>query len=206
MSQAYLTTEELALRIKYDARTIRERMRDSVLLQGVHFVRSSGGCGMTAENFPRKVPEATAANRAMRRLISRIAWAVEMTLPIPPWVHAKMLFRFCLFHTDSGRPPDGNNLTRRAWSPIVRIVELDRRSPHHGGRPAATSCLGAGENPGWTAQQAWQTTSRMLFPRYSRSVPNLIRNDGSAIDRLLLPRLHGQNLGTAQHAEINNAT
>ena len=43
MSQAYLTTEELALRIKYDARTIRERMKDSELLQGIHFVRSSGG-------------------------------------------------------------------------------------------------------------------------------------------------------------------
>ena len=64
---------------------------------------------MTAENSPRKVAEATAANRAMRRLLSRIAWAV-------------------------------------------------------------------------------------------------IRNDGSAIDRLLHPRLHGQNLGTAQHTEINNAT
>ena len=34
MSQEYLTTEELALRIKYDARTIRERLKDSVLLEG----------------------------------------------------------------------------------------------------------------------------------------------------------------------------
>ncbi|EQD43499.1 hypothetical protein B2A_09872, partial [mine drainage metagenome] len=29
----YLTTEELAARIKYDPRTIRERLKDSVLLE-----------------------------------------------------------------------------------------------------------------------------------------------------------------------------
>ena len=43
MSQEYLTTEERALRVKYDARTIRERMKDSVLLDGIHYVRSFGG-------------------------------------------------------------------------------------------------------------------------------------------------------------------
>ena len=41
--QAYLTTEELAARIKYDARTIRERLMDSVLLEGVHYFRPFGG-------------------------------------------------------------------------------------------------------------------------------------------------------------------
>ena len=30
MTTEYLTTEELALRIKYDPRTIRERLKDSV--------------------------------------------------------------------------------------------------------------------------------------------------------------------------------
>lgn len=43
MSQLYLTTEELAERIKYDARTIRERLKDSVLLEGVHYIRPFGG-------------------------------------------------------------------------------------------------------------------------------------------------------------------
>jgi hypothetical protein len=32
----YLTTEELAARIKYDPRTIRERLKDSVLLENRH--------------------------------------------------------------------------------------------------------------------------------------------------------------------------
>lgn len=39
----YLTTDELSSRIKYDPRTIRERMKDSVLLEGVHYVRPFGG-------------------------------------------------------------------------------------------------------------------------------------------------------------------
>ena len=43
MNQEYLTTEELAARIKYDVRTIRERLKDSVLLEGVHYFRPFGG-------------------------------------------------------------------------------------------------------------------------------------------------------------------
>lgn len=39
----YLTTEELSARIKYDARTIRERLKDSVLIEGVHYFRPFGG-------------------------------------------------------------------------------------------------------------------------------------------------------------------
>ena len=36
-------TEELASRIKYDARTIRERLKDSILLEGIHYIRPFGG-------------------------------------------------------------------------------------------------------------------------------------------------------------------
>ena len=43
MSQTYLTTEELAKRIKYDAKTIRNQLKDSVLLEGVHYFRPFGG-------------------------------------------------------------------------------------------------------------------------------------------------------------------
>lgn len=39
----YLTTEELAGRIKYDPRTIRDRLKDSVLLEGKHYFRPFGG-------------------------------------------------------------------------------------------------------------------------------------------------------------------
>lgn len=42
-NQTYLTTDELSSRIKYDTRTIRERLKDSVLLEGVHYIRPFGG-------------------------------------------------------------------------------------------------------------------------------------------------------------------
>lgn len=43
ISQTYLTTDELSSRIKYDVRTIRERLKDSVLIEGVHYLRPFGG-------------------------------------------------------------------------------------------------------------------------------------------------------------------
>ncbi|WP_278403864.1 hypothetical protein [Pseudoalteromonas ruthenica] len=39
----YVTTAELSLLIKYDCRTIREQLKDSVLLEGVHYIRPFGG-------------------------------------------------------------------------------------------------------------------------------------------------------------------
>ena len=42
-SCTYLTADELSDRIKYDARTIRDRLKDSVLLEGRHYIRPFGG-------------------------------------------------------------------------------------------------------------------------------------------------------------------
>ena len=41
--QTYLTTDELSSRIHYDSRTIRTRLKDAVLLEGVHYIRPFGG-------------------------------------------------------------------------------------------------------------------------------------------------------------------
>ncbi len=38
----YLTTEELAQRIKYDPRYIRESLKDTVFVEGVHYIRPFG--------------------------------------------------------------------------------------------------------------------------------------------------------------------
>jgi len=43
MTRTYLTTEELSARIKYNPRTIRNQLKDSVLLEGVHYIRPFGG-------------------------------------------------------------------------------------------------------------------------------------------------------------------
>lgn len=43
MDATYLTTDELASRIHYDARTIRTQLKDAVLLEGIHYIRPFGG-------------------------------------------------------------------------------------------------------------------------------------------------------------------
>ena len=43
MSHTYLTTQELSERIKYTHRTIRNELKDSVLIEGIHYIRPFGG-------------------------------------------------------------------------------------------------------------------------------------------------------------------
>lgn len=43
MSATYLTTDQLAELIHYDSRTIRTRLKDAVLLEGIHYIRPFGG-------------------------------------------------------------------------------------------------------------------------------------------------------------------
>lgn len=43
MNQTYLTTEELAFRIKYTPRTIRQSLKDTAFIQGVHYIKPFGG-------------------------------------------------------------------------------------------------------------------------------------------------------------------
>jgi hypothetical protein len=38
----YLTTEELASRLRYDAAYVRNCLRDAVLVEGVHYIRPFG--------------------------------------------------------------------------------------------------------------------------------------------------------------------
>lgn len=39
----FLTTAELSKLIKYDCRTIREQLKDTVLIEGTHYIRPFGG-------------------------------------------------------------------------------------------------------------------------------------------------------------------
>jgi hypothetical protein len=42
-STTYLTTEELSSRIRYTPATIRNQLKDNVLLEGTHYFRPFGG-------------------------------------------------------------------------------------------------------------------------------------------------------------------
>jgi len=63
----YLTTEELAQRIKYDVRTIRDRLKDSVLLEGRHYIRPLVGARRsTSGSTSKRTWGAARANPASR--------------------------------------------------------------------------------------------------------------------------------------------
>ena len=43
MNLTYITTKELAERIHYNERTIRNQLKDSVFIEGIHYIRPFGG-------------------------------------------------------------------------------------------------------------------------------------------------------------------
>ncbi|MFZ3262273.1 MAG: DUF3596 domain-containing protein [Thiobacillus sp.] len=91
-----------------------------------------------------------------------------------------------VFCTRNLKALDNKNVTNRVWYPLLRYLNLKPRRAYQTRHTAATLWLGAGENPEWIARQMGHTTTEMLFRVYSRFVPNLTRQDGSAFERLLL--------------------
>lgn len=91
-------------------------------------------------------------------------------------------FVFC---NRDGKPLDLHNFCKRVWYPLLRHLSLETRTPYQMRHTAATLWLAAGEAPEWIARQLGHTNTEMLFTVYSRFVPNLTRQDGSAFERLL---------------------
>jgi integrase len=98
-------------------------------------------------------------------------------------VTGKKKFVFC---TREGSPYRHSNITSRVWYPLLNYLNLKARRPYQTRHTAATLMLASGENPEWIARQLGHTTTEMLFRTYSRYVPNLTRQDGSAYQRMLL--------------------
>jgi integrase len=90
-----------------------------------------------------------------------------------------------VFCNQAGNPIDNKNFINRVWSPLLRHLEFVHRKAYQMRHTAATLWLASGEAPEWIARQLGHTSTEMLFRVYSRYVPNLTRNDGSAMDRLL---------------------
>ena len=88
-----------------------------------------------------------------------------------------------------GLPLDNKNFSDRVWYPLLRHLGLQKRRPYQMRHTAATLWLASGEAPEWIARQLGHTSTEMLFRVYSRYVPNLTRQDGSAMERLLASRL-----------------
>lgn len=90
-----------------------------------------------------------------------------------------------VFCNRKGLPLNNTNITNRIWYPLLQNLNLEKRRPYQTRHTAATLWLASGESPEWIANQMGHSTTEMLFRVYSRYVPNLTRNDGSAFERLL---------------------
>ena len=99
-------------------------------------------------------------------------------------------FVFC---TRDGSPLQYSNVSNRVWYPTLRFLNMKRRTAYQTRHTTATLWLAAGENPEWIARQMGHANTKMLFTIYSRFVPNLTRQDGSAFDRLIAT--HVQQMG-----------
>ena len=105
----------------------------------------------------------------------------------------KRAYVFCNRH---GNPLSHNTVTRNVWHPLLRYLNLKPRRPYQTRHTAATLWLAAGESPEWIARQMGHASTEMLFKVYSRFVPNLTRQDGSAIEKVLK-----ENLFNPSHSE-----
>ena len=91
-------------------------------------------------------------------------------------------FVFC---NAEGNPLDKGNIRDRVWKPALKKMGINYRRPYETRHTAATLWLASGEAPEWIARQMGHSNTKMLFEIYSRFVPNLTRQDGSAFERLL---------------------
>ena len=106
-----------------------------------------------------------------------------------------------VFCNREGLPIDNKNFSERVWYPLLRHLGLTLRRPYQMRHTAATLWLASGEAPEWIARQLGHANTQMLFSVYSRFVPNMTRQDGSAIDRLLATRFAtGQSPVPKAHA------
>lgn len=77
-------------------------------------------------------------------------------------------------------------MNRRIWKPILALLGLKHRRAYQTRHTAATLWLAAAKNLEWIARQMGHCSIEMLFREYSRYVPDIMRNDGSAMESLLL--------------------
>jgi len=91
-------------------------------------------------------------------------------------------FVFC---SRQGTPLEDRNVANRIWYPLLKRLNLAKRKPYQTRHTAATLWLAAGESPEWIARQLGHNSTNMLFRVYSRYIPNLARQDGSAFERVM---------------------
>ena len=85
MNQTYLTTEQLSELIHYDARPIRTRLKDAVLLEGIHYIRPFGGRKLLFiwEAIQRDIGTASAQQAPDTRMVNGGIVSMARNISIP---------------------------------------------------------------------------------------------------------------------------
>lgn len=91
-----------------------------------------------------------------------------------------------VFCNSQGNALDNRNVCNRVWYPMLELLGLKRRRLYETRHTCATLWMASGENPEWVARQLGHVNTEMLFKIYSRFIPNLTRQDGSAFENLLI--------------------
>ena len=117
------------------------------------------------------------------RAIQMSPWVFDALKDQQAITYKRSEYVFCA-HT--GSPLDYNNINKQVWHPTLRLLGLKTRNAYQTRHTAATLWLAAGESPEWIASQMGHSTTKMLFNTYSRYVPNMTRQDGSAFEALVM--------------------
>ncbi len=174
---------------------VRADYRSYYLVRFFTGMRTSEIDGLTWENidFNRReivIKQALVKGKMVPPKTQESYRAIQMS----PWVYDALKEQQAVtykrsdyvFCSHTGEPLDYNNVNKRVWHPTLKILGLKKRNAYQTRHTAATLWLAAGESPEWIASQMGHSTTKMLFNTYSRYVPNMTRQDGSAFEALVM--------------------
>ena len=173
---------------------VRDDYRNYYLVRFFTGMRTSEIDGLTWENvdFNRReivINQALVKGKIVPPKTQESYRAIQMS----PWVYESLKEQYkvtfsrsdYVFCSHRGEPLDYNNVNKRVWHPTLKALGLKKRNAYQTRHTAATLWLAAGESPEWIAYQMGHSTTKMLFNTYSRYVPNMTRQDGSAFEALV---------------------
>ncbi|WP_300314965.1 DUF3596 domain-containing protein [uncultured Psychrobacter sp.] len=173
---------------------VRADYRNYYLVRFFTGMRTSEIDGLTWENidFNRReivIKQALVKGKIVPPKTQESYRAIQMS----PWVYDALKEQQAITYKQSdyvfcahtGEPLDYNNVNKRVWHPTLKVLGLKKRNAYQTRHTAATLWLAAGESPEWIASQMGHSTTKMLFNTYSRYVPNMTRQDGSAFEALV---------------------
>ena len=174
---------------------VRADYRSYYLVRFFTGMRTSEIDGLTWENIDFNRREIVIKQALVKgKMVPPKTQESYRAIQISPWVfdalkdqqtitYKRSEYVFCA-HT--GSPLDYNNINKQVWHPTLRLLGLKTRNAYQTRHTAATLWLAAGESPEWIASQMGHSTTKMLFNTYSRYVPNMTRQDGSAFEALVI--------------------